>query len=713
MKDAKGKIIYVGKAKILPRRVSSYFRDKPPSSRIGLMVGRVRDLGFVVTNTEKEALILENNLIKKHRPQFNVLLRDDKTYPSLRLSVNDPFPRLEIVRRPARDGSIIYGPFPSAGALSQTLKMVSRLFPLRRCRRPDVKKTPRPCLNFQLGLCCGPCRPGYTEEEYREITDGVRLFFRGRREELLKGLRAEMKRKSDLFEFEAAAVLRDRAHDLERTLERQLVASLGDRDLDAWALARQGGFTGVAVMNVRGGAVTGCQPLAADGAPAEEDAPGILASLVSQYYGPQNPPPPEILLPERLPPEEGPALLDYLQGIAGRAVRLLSPRRGDAARLLEMAAGNAKATLSERLERLAKARGALAEIQGRLNLGKIPRRLECFDLAHLQGEAAAAGMVVMEEGDFRKSQYRVFKIREARGGDDYEGMREVMRRRFRPGRDPGKWPAPDLLVLDGGRGQIASALKAFRDLGIDPPPLCGIAKDRLGGGPDRIFLPGRRNPADLKPGSAGLLILARLRDEAHRFSRSFHHGLRSKEMVRSAFEGIRGLGPARIKALLGLRGTLEDLAEADDDELLKAAPAGPGALAEFRARLARLLSHAGGGGEAAFSAAPPRGGPGGALAAGAGRDAACPAGHGEGAGGGGPASLGNGRPVAGSGDRGDGPSPGPGAPASSGDDGGADAGTAPGTGGDSACLRPAGESGGGGGDPGGPDRGRGGAAAAD
>ncbi|MDR3153321.1 MAG: GIY-YIG nuclease family protein, partial [Deltaproteobacteria bacterium] len=228
MKDSKGKIIYVGKAKILPRRVSSYFRAAAPTARIGLMVGRVRSFGFMVTNTEKEALILENSLIKKHRPRFNVLLRDDKTYPSLRLSVTDPFPRLEIVRRPARDGSIIYGPFPSSGALAQTLKMVSRLFPLRRCRRPDVKKTPRPCLNFQLGLCCGPCRPEFTPEEYAKITDGVRLFFRGRREELLKDLRAEMKRRAEAFEFEAAAVLRDRAHDLERTLERQLVASLGD-----------------------------------------------------------------------------------------------------------------------------------------------------------------------------------------------------------------------------------------------------------------------------------------------------------------------------------------------------------------------------------------------------------------------------------------------------------------------------------------------------
>ncbi|MDR1081490.1 MAG: excinuclease ABC subunit UvrC [Deltaproteobacteria bacterium] len=593
MKDAKSKIIYVGKAKVLPRRVSSYFRMSGLSARIGLMVDRIRAFEFVVTNTEKEALILENSLIKKHRPRYNVLLRDDKTYPSLRLSINEPFPRLEIVRRPARDGSVIYGPFPSAGALGQTLKMVSRLFPLRRCRRPDVKKVPRPCLNFQLGLCAGPCRADYTEEEYRLITDGVRLFFRGRRDELLKGLKAEMKRKSDAFEFEAAAVLRDRVYDLEKTLERQLVASFGDRDLDAWALAREGGFTGGAVLNVRGGAVTGCQPLMADGAPAEEEAPEALASLIAQFYGQKNAPPPEILVPLALPREEASALTEYLQSLAGKTVKFLTPRRGDSARLLEMAAENARVTLSERLARMAKTTGALAELKAKLHLEKIPRRLECFDLAHLQGEAAAAGMVVMEEGDFRKSQYRVFKIREAKGGDDYEGMREVMRRRFNPGKDPAKWPPPDLLVLDGGRGQIASALKAFDDLGVGRPPICGITKDRLHGGPDRIFLPGRVNPADLKPGSAGLLILAKLRDEAHRFSRAYHHGMRSKEMVMSAFSGIKGLGPIRLKALLKLRATLDDLDEVQDAEILKAAPLSPEALAEFRGRLAKLL--AGGG----------------------------------------------------------------------------------------------------------------------
>ncbi|MDR1314842.1 MAG: excinuclease ABC subunit UvrC [Deltaproteobacteria bacterium] len=590
MLDAKAKVIYVGKAKILPRRVSSYFRATGLTPRIGLLVSRIRSFEFVVTNTEKEALILENSLIKKHKPRYNVLLRDDKTYPSLRLSVNEPFPRLEIVRRPARDGSVIYGPFPSAGALGQTLKMVSRLFPLRRCRRPDVKKVARPCLNFQLGLCCGPCRPDYTEEEYRSITDGVRLFFRGRREELLKGLKSEMKRKADAFDFEAAAVLRDRAYDLERTLERQLVASFGDRDLDAWALAREGGFTGGAVLNVRGGAVTGCQPLMADGAPAEEEAPEVLAALIAQYYGQKNAPPPEILVPLALPREEEGALAEYLQSLAGKAVKFLAPKRGDPAKLLEMAAENARVTLSERLARMAKTTGALAELKAKLYLDKIPRRLECFDLAHLQGEAAGAGMVVMEEGDFRKSQYRVFKIKEAKGGDDYEGMREVMRRRFRPGRDPAKWPPPDLLVLDGGLGQLSSALKAFQDLGVSRPPMCGITKDRLHRGPDRIFLPGRRNPADLKPGSAGLLILAKLRDEAHRFSRTYHHGMRSKAMAMSAFSGIKGLGPARLKSLLKLRPTLEDLSGASDSEMLKAAPIAPEALAEFRTRLSGLLS---------------------------------------------------------------------------------------------------------------------------
>jgi excinuclease ABC subunit C len=586
MKDKDGKILYVGKAKLLPNRVSSYFHKSLPSARISLMVSKVTDFEVVVTTTEKEALLLENSLIKKLRPRFNVILRDDKTYPSLRLSVTEPFPRLEIVRRPLKDGSIIYGPFPSATALKESLKLVNKLFPLRRCRTPDVKKITRPCLNYQMGLCVAPCRPDYTQEEYKVVTDNVRRFFKGEFADLLKSLEDTMQTHVDRYEFEAAALIRDRLYDLRATLERQVVENFGDKNIDVWDLAIKDGFTGAALVSVRQGAVTGCQPIVADGASLEDnpDSSTILLALMGQYYSEKNPPPQEILLPKL--PQSNDLLLftEFLSSLSGKKVALIAPKRGDKLKLLAMAAENARLSLEERLASLTKTSGAMAEIQSRLRLPKLPRRLECFDLAHLQGEAATCGMVVMEEGDLKKSAYRRFKIKEAKGGDDYAGMREVIKRRFAHS-DKEKWPWPDLLLLDGGKGQIQAALKAFSDLNLTPPSIAGITKDREHGGPDRIFLPGRKNPADLNPGSLGLLILQKLRDEAHRFSRSYHHNLRKKKALSSLFADIKGLGPARLKALDKGFESLEALFAATDEEIRKVAPVNQEILTQIRSRL--------------------------------------------------------------------------------------------------------------------------------
>jgi excinuclease ABC subunit C len=588
MKDGAGTVIYVGKAKILPRRVSSYFRDSSQSPRIALMVGKIESFDFMVTGTEKEALILENSLIKKHRPRFNVVLRDDKTYPSLRLSTTDPFPRLETVRRPVRDGSVIFGPFPSASSLKETLRMVNRLFPLRKCKRPEVKKIDRPCLNFQIGQCSGPCRPEVTAEEYKALTDQVRLFFLGRQGDLAKELDLQMRKAAEAYDFEKAASIRDRIADLRKTLEHQAVSLSEDRDIDFWALARKDSLAQAVVLTVRSGVVTGCRPLTIEGE-AEGQGPEVLASLVGQFYREGDSIPEEICLPLLPPDQEAKLLSEYLGGLRGGHLRLSAPSRGQRLRLLEMASENARATLEERVEKLTLNRGVMAELMARLNLPSIPRRLECFDLAHLQGTSNVAGMVVMEEGEFKKSQYRKFRIREAQGGDDYAGMREAIRRRFRPDREGPEWPRPDLLLIDGGRGQLTAVLAAFGDLALKPPPIAGIAKDRPEGGPDRIFLPGRKNPADLKPGSPGLLLLAKLRDEAHRFCRAFHHGLRSKEMLASQLGEVRGLGPARLKALTARYPTLEELSGASDDDLAALTRLGPAALSDLRARVGSLL----------------------------------------------------------------------------------------------------------------------------
>ena len=582
MKDAGGQVIYVGKAKILPRRVSSYFQKTPSSARIGLMVSKVEDFDFVVTATEKESLILENSLIKKHRPRFNVILRDDKTYPSLRLSVTEDFPRLEVVRRPARDGSIIFGPFPSVGAMRDTVRTALRLFPLRQCRRPDVKNVDRPCLNYEMGRCVGPCRPEMSPEEYRRLTDQVRLFFRGQGGELLSRLNQDMKAAAERYDYEEAAALRDRISNIKKTLERQVVNQADDRDADVFGFHHKDGLLQGAVLMLRSGAVTGALPLESSGAGDEENGEAAL-SLLTQFYGAGHFVPDELLWPEPLPPEERETLEDWLSSLKGRSVRLYSPQRGDKVKLLNMARENARAALEDRLERIGRNRGVMVELKARLNLEKVPRRLECFDLAHLQGQNAAAGLVVMEDCEWKKSQYRRFKIKTAKGGDDYGGMREVVARRF----SHEDWPRPDLLLIDGGKGQLASALAAFEDLGLQAPALAAIAKIRQEGDIDRIFLPGRKNPVDLKAGSAGLLLLARLRDEAHRFVGVYHHRLQAKTFLDSPLLAAPGLGPAKRKKLLDHFGSLEKLAEASDQDILAVVSLKPEGLELLRQSLSR------------------------------------------------------------------------------------------------------------------------------
>lgn len=588
MRDRDGRVIYVGKAKILPRRVSSYFQKTPPSARVGLMVSKIENFDFVVTATEKESLILENSLIKKYRPRFNVVLRDDKTYPSLRLSVTEDFPRLEVVRRPVKDGSIIFGPFPSVGALRDTVRTALRLFPLRQCRRPEVKTVGRPCLNYQMGRCVGPCRPEMTAAEYRGLTDQVRLFFRGRNNELISGLTADMKAAAERYDFEEAARLRDRLNNIKKTLERQVVDQADSRDLDVFGFLQKDGLLQGSLLMVRQGVVAGCLPLESTGG-GEAEVREAALSLVGQYYGADHFVPDEVLLPEDwLPADERAALEEWLGSLKGRAVKIYQPQRGDKIKLMEMAGENARAALEDRLGRIGRQRGSLIELKARLNLDKIPRRLECFDLAHLQGQNAVAGLVVMEDGEWKKAHYRRFRIKSARGGDDYGGMREVVARRFAHE----DWPWPDLLLLDGGKGQLHAAQAAFEDLGLKPPPLAAIAKIRQEGDIDRVFLPGRKNPADLKAGSSGLLLLSRLRDEAHRYVGSYHHRLQAGTFLESPLLSAPGLGPVKRKKLLDRFGSLENLARASESEILEVANLSAGGLRILREALSRWRQEA-------------------------------------------------------------------------------------------------------------------------
>jgi excinuclease ABC subunit C len=436
-----------------------------------------------------------------------------------------------------------------------------------------------------MGRCLGPCRPEVEPEEYQAIAERVRLFFRGQTQGLKDEMVRTMKKAAEALDFEAAAKARDQLKDLEATLEKQVVAKCGDGDRDVWGLAAKDGLAQAAVLTVREGAVTGCRPVWADG---EETDGRILFSLVTQYYGQGHFVPREIWLPVDLGQEKA-ALEEWLTAL-GHPVKVGAGRGEDARKILAMAEENARVSLEERVEKALRAQGALAELKARLALDAIPRRLECFDLAHIQGEAATAGMAVMEDGELKKEAYRRFKIKVGLGGDDYAGLREAILRRFDPAKDPRKWPRPDLLVVDGGRGQLTAALGAFAELGVEPPPLVGIAKDRSGGGPDRVFKPNRKNPVDLRPGSGGLLLLGRLRDEAHRYCRSYHHLLRSKEMTESLFDGLKGLGPVRRKALLGKFVSIESLAQARDEEILAVAALPEATVLELKGRAKKLLA---------------------------------------------------------------------------------------------------------------------------
>jgi excinuclease ABC subunit C len=438
-----------------------------------------------------------------------------------------------------------------------------------------------------MGRCLGPCRPEVAAAEYRKLTEEVRLFFRGRGRELAGRLTAEMKAAADRYDFEAAARLRDRLGNIKKTLERQVVDQADDRDLDVFGFHRRDGVLEGALLMVRSGAVTGCLPLEASaggGGGTEGGTDGFEDELscLTQYYGAGPFVPDEILWPGDLADDDREVLSDWLTTLKGRAVKIQLPQRGDKIRLLDMARENAKIALDDRLNRLGRARDGLAELKARLALEKVPRRLECFDLAHLQGRNAVAGLVVMEDGEWRKAQYRRFRLKAARGGDDYGGLREVVARRF----SHEDWPEPDLLVIDGGRGQLAATLAAFADLGRRPPPLAAIAKIRQEGDIDRVFRPGRKNPADLKAGSAGLLLLARLRDEAHRHVNAYHRRLEARSFLAGPLLDVPGLGPAKRKKLLAHFGALTKLAEAGEAEIRAVAALRPEGLAELKKTLA-------------------------------------------------------------------------------------------------------------------------------
>jgi excinuclease ABC subunit C len=576
MKDEKGKVIYVGKAVNLRNRVRSYFHASADHSpKTHYLRQDIADLDFIVTASELEALILECNLIKKYQPRYNVRLKDDKRYPYIKITWQEPYPRIYTVRRMQNDGAKYYGPFTATWAVSQTLDLLRKIFPYLTCKREITGRDKRACLYYHIGRCPGPCIGAVSQEEYRALVSQICRFLEGKSEEIIDDLRAQMMAASERLEFERAAALRDQIEALERVIERQRIVSSALADEDVIAFARQDGDACVQVFFIRRGKLIGREYFVLEGT-ADEDARQIITSFVKQFYDKAAYVPSEILLQSDV--DEAMIIQSWLRSKRGTRVTLKVPQRGQKKELVQMAAENAAETLAHlRAQWLldeGKSVEALAELQEHLELAQPPARIECYDISNIQGQAATGSMVVFVKGVPRKSDYRRFKIRTVEGADDYAMMQEVLRRRFRRAvretREKRKWVKdeawtmlPDLVVVDGGKGQLNAALEVLDEYDLrEAVPVVGLAKER-----EEIFVPDRSEPILLPRGSQGLFLVQRIRDEAHRFALQYHRRLREKKTLTSTLEEIPGIGPKRRQALLKHFGSLEGIRQASLEEL--------------------------------------------------------------------------------------------------------------------------------------------------
>lgn len=560
-KSAKGELLYIGKAAVLANRVRSYFqRGADQSPKTALLVSQIADLETIVTRSELEALILESNLIKHHRPRFNVVLRDDKQYPYLRLPIKEAFPRFSIVRRVQKDGALYYGPYTPAGALRETLKIIKRAFPLATCKIDIDGKADRACIEFEIKRCMAPCTGNQTSEDYHRIVKQVRQFLEGRDRELLDDLRAQMESAADREAFEEAARLRDRLQSLQRTLEQQRITQTASVDQDVIGLARQGTAVDVQLLFVRGGLLIGRKdfywPQGAE--TPDED---VVLSTIEQFYNKEGQPAKELLIPCSL--SDAPLLETWLTDKRGDSVRVIAPERGVKHQLVKLAEENAHAALTDHLRDEETDRLATAELKRLLKLEHLPTRIEGFDISNILGTHSVGSMVVWDSGDMKKADYRKFRIKTVQGANDFASIQEIVMRRYGEASD---LPLPGLVLIDGGLGQLAAAIDGLRKVGRSQLPIIGLAKAR-GEKDERIFLPGRKNPILLHPTSPATHLVQRIRDEAHRFAIKYHRSLRSKALTSSALDHIIGVGEMTRTKLLRRFGSLAGIAGASDDEL--------------------------------------------------------------------------------------------------------------------------------------------------
>ncbi|MCB9797743.1 MAG: excinuclease ABC subunit UvrC [Alphaproteobacteria bacterium] len=588
-KDARGKVLYVGKAKELRTRVRQYINGHDERFMVRFLVTLAVEVDVVVTDSEKEALILENTLIKRYRPRYNVQLRDDKNFLHLRLDVSQPWPRYTLVREMKGDGARYFGPYSSARKARSTLAFLQRSFPLRTCSDKVLAARRRPCLLHQMGRCVAPCVDGFTTPEaYGELAEQSMMLLEGRDQDLTERLAHRMMEAAEAEDFEEAARVRDLLREIQATLERQKVADAKLEDRDIWGVYRDGGRGVVAIVPVREGMML--EPDYLEFSVGLDAADEQLSSWINTVYGPGSFIPPELLLPEL--PAAAEALSEVLWERRGLKVDLRVPQRGEKARLVRLAADNARDRARRRAdeaERRARALTRIAEICG---LPEPPHRIECFDNSNIQGEQPVASQVVFLDGQPAKKEYRHYRIRTVEGPDDYASMEEVLGRRFRRAVEEGVFP--DLLVVDGGKGQLNVALSVLASLGLDEQPVIGLAKPRAEkrrgefDAVDKIVLPYQEELVRLADNDPALNLLRHVRDESHRFAVSFHRRLRRKSSLGSVLDGIPGIGPKRRKALLRHFGSARALLDASPEQIAEV----PGIGAKVAEQIVEALSGA-------------------------------------------------------------------------------------------------------------------------
>ena len=565
LKDIQNNVLYVGKAANLHNRVRAYFtlplNLSPKHQRLVAQIGNIE---FIITDSEQEALVLECNLIKKYRPRYNVRLKDDKAFPYLKVNLNEDWPRVYITRRFIKDGSHYFGPFASASSVRQTLKLIKKIFPFRSCNKIITTEEPRPCLDYHIQRCLGPCIGAVTKQEYRQIINQVILFLEGKQELVIKELKSKMKIASNQFKFEKAAWLRDQIRAVEKVIEGQKIATAISGDQDVIALAQAKDRACVQIFVIRNGKLIGRDSFVLEGT-LEEEPSQIMSSFIKQYYASAPAIPPVLLL--QYPIDDRAVITDWLKVQRQAPVKLVIPRQGAKKQLIDIVAQNAQQQLEllrAQAVAVSETMTALEELKERLSLTKVPLRVEGYDISNIGGTLAVGSMVVFEKGIPKPAHYRRFRIKSVANINDYAMLQEVLKRRFRRQEtsENGWKNSPDLILIDGGKGQLNAAVSTMKEAGINLVPFVSLAKER-----EEVFIPTSSEPVAFPINSPALYLLQRIRDEAHRFALGYHQRLRHKEGLSSILNSIPGIGAKRKRSLLKRFGSIQGIKEASIAEI--------------------------------------------------------------------------------------------------------------------------------------------------